>query len=307
MHGPRPFPRGFACRHFAAALILLLCSRSSGGAEQRNELVVINVDGTNLHRIFAEEGVHCGSPRWSHDGKKIAYDSWPVGKSSQRAHTIIINVDGSQPQDLGLAAMPDWSPDDKQLVFHAYGNNTRIMVMNAADGSSRERLAAGGGSPRWSPDGERIAYIRWGENIIVLDTMDGSSRSIVEAGWQPQIGFNWSPDGRFICFRAMNPQAQAPGGGGTQLAVVSTEGTNNQPRVLHRGDVGSWMSWSPDGHRIAFYKREKEKSPRQIYLIDVSEGAEPVRLPGQDAQRDNTIVDWSPDGRQLVFLSAVDE
>ena len=39
----------------------------------------------------------------------------------------------------------------------------------------------------------------------------------------------------------------------------------------------------------------------------VTGDAEPIVLPGQDAQRVNSCGDWSPDGKRLVFVSVVNE
>lgn len=294
-----------------AVLLLVSCSRAAA-AEPRYQLFVINADGSNLHRIAQQDGWDCGSPQWSHDGTRIAYDSKPVQKSFSDAHVFVARADGSEPIDLGPGAMPDWSPDDKQIACHVYGSNSGVVVMNA-DGKGRELVAAGGGSPRWSPDGQQIAYVQWGENINVLDTFDGSSRGILEAGWQPYIGLSWSPDGKRICFPVSRQNVE-----GWRLAVASALGTGNSPKVLLDSEVvDTHLSWSPDGKRIAFAMTSGDHQVSQIYTIAVegdadgdSEngnategGGEAVRLPGQDPDRWNFSVDWSPDGRQILFIS----
>ena len=61
---------------------------------------------------------HVGSPRWSHDGRRILYDSMP-GTEFQKLHIKVIDIGADEPRltDLGAGACPSWSPDDKKIAF----------------------------------------------------------------------------------------------------------------------------------------------------------------------------------------------
>jgi len=78
-------------------------------------------------------------------------------------------VQGGEPQNLTndgddlIEAAPEWSPDGKQIAFHAAENGAKtndIYLMDAS-GNNKKKLVEGGGDnirPHWSPDGRYIAF-----------------------------------------------------------------------------------------------------------------------------------------------------
>ncbi len=57
----------------------------------------------------------CGSPRWSHDGRRILFDAMPnMAFNLLRIKSIEIGDQRPMIADLGLVARPTFSPDDKK-------------------------------------------------------------------------------------------------------------------------------------------------------------------------------------------------
>src|ERR1700722_2254588 len=57
---------------------------------------------------------------------------------------------------------PDWSPDERWVVYSSYRNDSmELWVLDLASGSAKPLLANGAVNlePRFSPDGKRIAFV----------------------------------------------------------------------------------------------------------------------------------------------------
>jgi hypothetical protein len=113
-------------------------------------------------------------------------------------------------------------------------------------------------------------------------------------------GPDWSPDGRQIAFLGF-PQAIGKSGparlevpGNIYLMNVTTLSVKALVQDL-RFPAG--VSWSPDGHWLAFSASDIPGHGGGTWLLSVSTG-NLVRV----SDRTMTEVEWSPDGRQLIGL-----
>jgi Tol biopolymer transport system component len=151
-------------------------------------------------------------PRWSPDGKTIAYVDPKAGMRSglMNART------GKRIRTIGPEAdSMDWSPDARWLVYTpavCCSDSRRDVFVVRADGTgSRRRLVTSKhwqiSQPLWSPDGRRIAFVRSQDNGIAMRvqvwTMNTGGRDkqrIYSSGWlvlfddNPfDVGLSWRP------------------------------------------------------------------------------------------------------------------
>ena len=108
---------------------------------------------------------YCGSPDWSSDGKRIAFDAMRP-EEVQLAHIKVIEVANGELKmtDLGIGNCPTFAPAGDRIAFFlnpgAVPNvEFGIWSMNA-DGTRHTRIGSWG-RPKWSPDGHRFMLINF--------------------------------------------------------------------------------------------------------------------------------------------------
>ena len=157
------------------------------------------------------------------------------------------------------------------------------------------------GSPAWSPDGRWIAFIRVEGSkgtLLLIPSTGGPERKLRDV--QPWFGssVSFSPDGRWLAL------SERPGPG-RPFGVVLLATDTRETRVLTRpGDSfagDAFPVFSPDGHTIAFARLPGIGAALYWAIVAVvpASGGEVLPL-----SRDDHVVggiDWTRDGREVVF------
>jgi WD40 repeat protein len=271
----------------ASGIALLLVPRLPA-ADIPTAIFVMKTDGSQVRKVAQVVGYKKhGSPQWSHDGKRLAFDAYEGPDDAKKFFAV--QLDGSGLRELGENAMPNWSPDDKQLAYQRYdARGQRGIWVQNDDGRGRNWLADGY-SPRWSPDGSQIAFGKADGNLHVLDLVEGGERAVLDTPLDNVSGgFSWSPDGKRLAFMGDRNNQRS-------LMIVAAEGAGQGLSQRLSGDLSGTVAWSPDGKQLAFALDQK------IQLADVEGDKPPVAIPGQ--QESNREPAWSPDGKWIAFSS----
>ena len=216
---------------------------------------------------------------------------------------------------------PALSNDGNRIAFLSNGSFKRgevfidLWLADARTGKRIKRLVNSTTNPNFeelrllysqssfSNDGRTLAFTgeRQGKDVLYL--LDVATASVkkridlpIDAAWSPV----WSPDDRQIAFSGTH-------GGITDLYIVDADGKNLK-QLTNDEYADLQPSWSPDGHRIAFATDRSAESNLavlklskwRIAVYDLQTGATEL-LPGQDGL--NLNPQWSPDGRELAFIS----
>jgi Tol biopolymer transport system component len=257
-----------------------------GAVVQAAAIYVMRIDGTEVRKVAEVEGHRShGSPQWSHDGTRLAFDASPSGTEASKF--FVVNVDGTGLKELGEHAMPSWSPDDKQLAYQNYGTagaRAGTWVQNL-DGAGRTWIAEGF-SPRWSPDGSQIAYTDW-RFVKTVDLVEDQERVLNDQPYDRiEVGFDWSPDGKRIAFVGTRNNQR-------ELVIVGPDGA--KVRLAGQNGLDGHVSWSPDGKRFVL------TIGRGIYLMDADGAKTPHLISGKAWKCSDAT--WSRDGKWIAFAA----
>ena len=300
------------------------------------EIFQVNPDGTGETTLTSND-VRDGSPAYSPDGTKIAWESQrdnvpdpdgagPLLGEPANTEIYVANNDG----DLE-------GPDVRRLTF-----NKGVLANGTLSG-----LAATDFSPSWSPDGTEIVFHSgrtttfsdggtspvndfeiYKMSAITGESVTPATRLTVKRG-QDAIP-SWSPDGTKIAFQGfpagnpsnlpVNLEVFTMNPDGTGLTNVSNNpGTPNDPATTvneNSNAVDRFAIWSPDSQQIAYSSTRGATVPGNLN-DDVwranRDGSNPVRLTtNPDSPDPEPFTDfdvplvWSPDGREILFSTSRD-
>ncbi|HEV2245064.1 MAG TPA: hypothetical protein VGW37_00295, partial [Terriglobia bacterium] len=205
-------------------------------------------------------------PRWSPDGKQIAFIGLKPGES---AKIYIVPADGGEPervlpQDSAEEYDPVWSPDGNRLVFsknpfvevHSPQErdlevaNLKTLQVTPVPGSE------GLYSPRWSPDGRYlVAMPRDSARLVLFDFKTQKWQDLAKM----EIGCpNWSRDSKYVYFNDLKNT-------GFFRVRVSDRKVDQVASLAGMGLAGDqWTGLAPDDSPIM----SVDASIDQIYALD---------------------------------------
>jgi len=223
-------------------------------------------DGTERQQL-SNPPLYASLPRWSPDGKQIAFFSVTPGKPPR---IYVVSAEGGSPQELlpnddHAQADPHWSPDGSALVFgSAYASaavGIRILDMKTHAlttlPDSQDLF-----SPRWSPDGRYIAAVRRdSQNLLLFDRSKQKWSEVIEGR---NVAFpNWSRDSKYIYFLSW---PENPGVFRMHISDLTVE------RILNLQDfqpTDYWEDWlGLDPHDAPLLLRDT--GLQDVYAFDVT-------------------------------------
>ncbi|MGH2933332.1 MAG: prolyl oligopeptidase family serine peptidase [Gaiellaceae bacterium] len=214
--------------------------------EYRGRIWVAPMDGSEEPRPFTSGERRDGMPRWSPDGRWLAFTS-NRGDDKTPANLYVIPAEGGEARKLtdgkeGVDAYT-WSPDSTRIVYAARRRDSAYEEEDEHKRAPRRitRLFYKLDSVGWTTDRRTHLFVVGLDGVEPKQITDGDC----EDG-DP----TWAPDGKRIVFTSMRGEhwdTELV----TRMYVVGAEG--GEPEQL-TGDDASFQTpvFSPDGSLIAF-------------------------------------------------------
>ena len=111
-----------------------------------------------------------------------------------------------------------------------------------------------------------------------------------------------SPDGNWVVFSVVEP-AYDEKDVVTDLWIAAADGKSSPRKLTNTKGAESGATWSPDSKSIAFSARRDGDDTNQIYVLNIVEGGEAVRVTSLSSGARSP--QFSPDGKMLLFTSTV--
>jgi eukaryotic-like serine/threonine-protein kinase len=207
------------------------------------------------------------SPRWSPDGKQIAFYDYSFGR---RRKVYLVSGDGGSPrqllpEDLEPQQDPDWSPDGDKILLCGVPDDTNVAI-RVLDFNTHQVSTLPGSrglyAARWSPDGRYIVAMPSDSLSLVLfdfQTQKWSQLAKARAGF-----LNWSRDGQYVYFLRWldNPAVLR-----VRITDREVEQVSDLTNLPTTGNVGPWLGLGPDDSPLLL----KDTGSQDIYALDWEE------------------------------------
>jgi dipeptidyl aminopeptidase/acylaminoacyl peptidase len=226
-------------------------------------------DGSTAPRQLTSGARKDASPRWSPDGRSIAFVS--TRESETIAQVFVIPVDGGEARKLtdlkASAGELAWSPDGARIAFSA-----RVPHDDYEETDDRKRAPRRFRRLQFKLDNEGWTGDRR-RHLFVVDADGGSGAIQLTNGDYEDCSPMWSPDATTIAFAAAR-------GDDWDIEpfkdLYSIPATGGEPMRLTDGTAScSAPSWSPQGDAIAYVHSIgawDDPTHAQIAVLDLATG-----------------------------------
>ena len=228
------------------------------------------------------------SPKFSPDGKKIAFLSSRSGKNQ----VWIMNTHGGEARKLtnekkGVRSIK-WSPDGKKISF-----------LKNDDDSEEEKKSKENKTDVILVD-KNFKY-----SHIYTYNLDEDSVFQITNGDFSVNNFDYSPDGKKIIFSHQEDTNINTGFINTDISIIESNGKNIK-FLIQRPGLDSNPIFSGDGNKFAFISsggKQESIGLRDVYIYNLK--SDEIKKLSNTPNRDSNIISWTSDDKNLIISESI--
>ena len=277
-----------------------------------NQIYTVGVDGGGQPRQLTNGKSSASSPRWSSDGKRIAYNSG--------GQIYTMNADGSNAKQITAissgASGAAWSPDGKMIAFVS----DVYPECNGDDACNKQKDTDADNSKVKAHVTDRLLYRHWTEwrerkrtHVFIVDANNGGTAREVTTGdfdappygASTGVDYAFSPDSKEIAF-LRNPDKVEAVSTNSDIYTIAVDGTSNDAKNITVNNKGYDASpyYTPDGKFIVYRSQASagvESDRWRLTAFNRQTGESRELTQNFDLQVEDVCL--APDGGKVYFTA----
>ncbi|MEN3333625.1 MAG: hypothetical protein V7641_2990 [Blastocatellia bacterium] len=292
------------------AIAYIITDTDKAANKRTTQIYLISVDGGEPRQLTSEKA-SSSAPRWSPDGRRLAFISARDGE----AQIWTMDVDSGEARRLTNvafgAADPVWSPDGKWIAF-----TSDVYPDCATDDCNRQRQEAAAASKVKAKTTEHLLYRHWTQwkegkrnHVFVASSETGEARDLTPGDFDAppfslggMTDYAFAPDSKELAFARNTDKDESRSTNGDIFIVPVTGG---EARRITGDNPANDLSprYSPDGRYIAYRAQAKpgfEADRWRLMLYDRKTGQSHSLTEQIDANVEN--VAFAPASERLLAV-----